>query len=128
MAIPEKSLCIFKQYVHTENKPFYLHTAETIHLTLSGSLGFVVAFSWNDFFKAVFERMARKATGLQFDADAKSVASEQIRFKLIYAIFALAFLFAFNMIYSAVLTKMRSDAQCKALKNWKHEKDTKKNE
>ena len=103
----QKSLCVFKQYVHTDNKPMYLHCAETVHLTLSGSLGFVVALAWNEFFKMVIENMTTHVSGI-----ADGIAQQRgVRVKLIYALIATGFLFMFNIGYSAVLNKMRVHVQ-----------------
>lgn len=101
------ALCIFKQYTSVESKPLYLHCAETIHVTMSGSLGFIVALAWNEFFKMVIENMTTHVSGI-----AQDIAQQRgIRVKLVYALVATAFLFLFNIGYSAVLNKMRTHVQ-----------------
>lgn len=116
------ALCIFKQYTNVETKPLYLHCAETIHVTMSGSLGFIVALAWNEFFKMVIENMTTHVSGI-----ARGVAQKrEVRVKLVYALIATAFLFLFNIGYSSVLNKMRIHVQKTKTFKMNNEKATRK--
>lgn len=96
---PRSSLCVFKQYVGDVKKPLHLHGAETMQVTLSGSLSFVVALAWNDFFRTEFERLV-------------NVSPE--RRKVVYAMLATIVLFVFNMGIGAAVSMMRNRAQLHA--------------
>ena len=96
---PKSSLCVFKQHVGDVKKPLHLHGAETMQVTLSGSLSFVVALAWNDFFRTEFERLV-------------NVSPE--RRKVVYAMLATIVLFVFNMGIGAAVSMMRNRAQLHA--------------
>lgn len=93
---PKSSLCVFKQYVGDVKKPLHLHGAETMQVTLSGSLSFVVALAWNDFFRTEFEKL---------------VSVRDDRRKVVYAMLATIVLFVFNMGIGAAVSMMRNRAQ-----------------
>lgn len=96
---PKSSLCVFKQYVGDIKKPLHLHGAETLQITLSGSLAFVVALAWNDFFREGFLQILKRIA-----------VSDSTR-KLMYAMIATLVLFSFNMSVGAAITCMRNRAQ-----------------
>ena len=98
------SLCIFKQYIGNIKKPWYLHSVETMQVTLSTSLGFVVALSWNEFFKERFTLLSKRMSN----------ANEENVHLLVYAMIASVFLFLFNMFVGALVSHMRTNAQEKA--------------
>ena len=100
--LPRTSRCIFKQYIGDIKKPLHLHGIETIQVTLSGSLGFVVALAWNEFFKEVFKKMS------------DTIESKSQRLVL-YAMAATVFLFVFNMGVGAAVSHVRSHEQQKAV-------------
>ena len=107
---PQRSLCIFKQYTNDVVKPTYLSGAETLQITLTASLSFIVALSWNELFKSCFENMVGsfwKGQGL---------------YKLMYAVIVTSFLFFFNIGVSACVTEMRKKAQIECILDKKLDK------
>ena len=99
------SLCIFKQYIGNIKKPWYLHGVETMQVTLSTSLGFVVALSWNDYFKDKFTALSKRLS---------SSAEERAERLMIYAMLVTSFLFLFNIFVGGLVSYMRTNAQEKA--------------
>ena len=87
-----------------------MHGAETLQITLSGSLAFVVALAWNDFFRHEFTKILTK------------LAMEEAQLKLVYAMIATLFLFGFNMSVGAAVTSMRNRAQRIASEKAKQQK------
>ena len=107
---PRSSLCVFKQYVGDIRKPLHLHGAETLQITLSGSLAFVVALAWNDFFRHEFTSLLQL---WKLNED---------RLKLVYAMMATLVLFGFNLTVGAAVTSMRNRAQRIASEKAKQQK------
>ena len=106
---PQKSLCIFKQYTNDVVKPTYLSGAETLQITLTASLSFIVALSWNELFKSCFEHMVGSVW-------------EKGLYKLMYAVIVTSFLFFFNIGVSACVTEMRKKAQIECILDKKSDK------
>ena len=108
---PKASLCIFKQYTSDAVKPTSLAGAETLQITLTASLSFIVALSWNEVFKSTFEHLVEKFW-------------KKSLYRLMYAITVTSFLFFFNIAVSKCVTEMRKRAQLQVAMTKNNEKKT----